>query len=30
MPKLPLGPWTDQRIRLFKQWIDSDFPAKAR
>jgi hypothetical protein len=27
MPRLPLGPWTDQRIALFKQWMDSGFPA---
>jgi hypothetical protein len=27
MPKAPLGPWTEQRIGLFKQWIDNKFPA---
>jgi Ferritin-like len=27
MPKVPLGPWTEQRIGLFKQWIDNSFPA---
>ena len=27
MPRLPRGPWTAQRITLFKQWIDSGFPA---
>jgi hypothetical protein len=26
MPKLPLGPWTQQRMGWFKQWIDNDFP----
>jgi hypothetical protein len=26
MPPAPLGPWTDQRMSLFKQWIDSNFP----
>jgi hypothetical protein len=26
MPKAPLGPWTEQRIGLFKQWIDNSFP----
>ena len=26
MPKLPLGPWTQQRKGLFKQWIDNNFP----
>jgi hypothetical protein len=27
MPKAPLGPWTEQRIGLFKRWIDNNFPA---
>jgi Ferritin-like len=26
MPKPPLGPWTDQRIGLFRQWINNGFP----
>jgi hypothetical protein len=26
MPMLPLGPWTKQRIGVFKQWIDDNFP----
>jgi Ferritin-like len=26
MPAAPLGPWTDQRIQLFKSWIDNGFP----
>lgn len=26
MPPAPLGPWTDQRMALFKQWIDGNFP----
>ena len=26
MPMLPLGPWTEQRMGWFKQWIDNNFP----
>jgi Ferritin-like len=26
MPLLPLGPWTEERINLFKQWKESNFP----
>ena len=26
MPLLPEGPWTEARIKLFKEWVDNGFP----